>query len=277
MTGSKSSIKSVYRLYWPIKTILLVLGGTLLFTGIAIAQANIQDRIPSPDTERFTGSTDLLVPWRDAGCLDIVYASKFFNCAPVPGDKYMAAHQLSLFNADGSLFVMMDLLPRSYNYFFKNKDMIPFSFIGAEVDPVAPASFVFRLAGESEHWYKVVYNEDTGKIVYAPKFELGPDEIGMWRRSTYDFMLRSVGTVDLPPDHEPLLDAPNGSPVEKFQNLRFEHLWVVKLDKPDGEWIFVRDSDKDLGEANIQGWVRWRDGRKFLLGTIFNTYTTKSY
>ncbi|MCZ2391522.1 MAG: hypothetical protein LC113_10650 [Acidobacteria bacterium] len=177
----------------------------------------------------------------------------------MPHAVYVGSHVLALYNADGSIWGVFDLRKEEANFYADAPELIPI----AHIDGNFHGGPVLRIKGESEHWYQVIVNEDTGMTAYALKVPFEPQQTGMWTKTTFEFWLINTRFIQRRPGSSPLLDAPNGKPVAGDDG-QSRTLEFIKLDRPGGEWAFVRVNYK------LAGWVRLRDGRKFFLWTQFS-------
>jgi hypothetical protein len=69
-------------------------------------------------------------------------------------------------------------------------------------------------------------------------------------------------------DHREFLrDKPNGKVIEKSGDFEIDTVYFLKA---DGDWAYVR-----IGTVQpkiMKGWMRWRNGREFLVGCVFNNF-----
>lgn len=221
----------------------------------------LTDEIPPPNKESFRSSTDLIVPYRAGSCLSLTLGRQNGSgCYTVPAVEFQSRTRITLYSADSKVWHTLDLNLKSDIYFGKlpKEEFVPFSTPGLKSVP--PMSLVLRINGESDHWYRVIVNEDSGSVAYVLK--LDPD----WTKTTYDYWLRGRKALFLTAEQPPLLDAPNGKAIPESEFIKFDKVEYLRLDKPDGEWAFVE------GWVNLKsyrGWLRWRDGRKFLVDCYF--------
>jgi hypothetical protein len=239
-------------------SMLLIYFGSHIGSSQSIATA-IEEKPPPPKEEIFKASTDLVIPWRDGDCVSISINRRGSGCYLVTAAQYVSHTTLTLYKDDSSVWLKFDLESKNPGYFGRtnNASFVPFATPGLEGSP--PSRIVLRVTGESEHWYRVIVNEDSGAVAYVLK---GDPE---WSKSTFEYWLK--GWHLRPPlDHPPLLDAPNGKVIPESEPIHFEQVAFLKLDKPDGEWAFV---ERTVDSKTYRGWLRWRDGRKFLVDCYF--------
>lgn len=245
------------------KTLLCVASLILLFSGGLFSQAPVSQQVPVPlpSEEQYIVSADLVMPWRDGGCTNILLTSiANSGCYVVPATEYRSRTTMTLFDADGKAWRVLDVNRRGDFYFGKYRDdIVPFATPGISSAPAM--TFVMRVVSESPHWLRVIVNEDSGKVAYVRKDD--PD----WFRTTFEYWLKGWNIV-LTAEQAPLLEQPNGKVIPASESIKFGHAEFIKLDKPDGEWAYVR-ALKDGKE--YYGWVRWRDGRKFFVDCYFAT------
>jgi len=246
-------------------TCLLLLILCILFLGLddAYSQSPDQDVQPSsPKDEKFRSSTALLIPWRDGGCAGSGNNSwNGSNCYVVTAAQYVTRTVLTLYKEDASVWFTFDLNPKGQLYFAQKRNFVPFATPGIHTGP--PLSVCLRITGESDHWYQVVVNEDSGLIAFVLKSD--PE----WSRSSFEYWFKGFKVISLSKNHAPLLDSPDGKPVSETEFMHFEAVNFIKLDRPDGEWMYVESRDIDVNPRPYRGWLRWRDGRKFLVGCVF--------
>lgn len=209
---------------------------------------------PLPTSEQYKPSTDILVPWRYGGCGGLLY----YRCEiGMPQAIFEGSHVLALYNRDGSIWRVYDTSRKAPNFYAKAGELVPIANISVDSGPV------LRIKGESEHWYQVIVNEDTGTVAYALKVPFDPENVGMWAKTTFEYWLRGRRYIKRQPELSPLLDAPSGKPIATDEE-RFWQVEFIKLDRPDGEWAYVRANDE------VAGWIRLREGRKFFVVTPFS-------
>jgi hypothetical protein len=245
------------RTFIVVGTILLV----LLTTGRILSQTDIDKAkmFPAPAREKFLDSVGLIVPWRDGSCTHIVFRRDTAGCYTVGAAEYQTRTRMTIYGFDGKLWRTLDVDWRSELYFGNfSKEIVPFATPELAGEP--PRNFVMRVVAESPHWWRVIVNEDARAAGYVRKDD--PD----WFRTSFEYWLKGwrIRLVGNPP----LLDQPDGKvAVESHVTMLFGPLEVIKLDKPDGEWIYVRSVDENGKE--YFGWIRWREGRKFLVDSYF--------
>ncbi len=215
-----------------------------------------------PRDEKFVSSTDILVPWRDGTCVAIaIHRRDGSGCFWLKHGVYQSLTTLSVSDLDGKLWLPLSLDPKSPAYFGKSEKIVPFAAPGMR--PVPPQMIVLRIAQESEHWYEVIINEDTGERGYVLKSD--PE----WLRSTFQYWLWGHQVLRRKAAVFQIYDAPNGKICEELEN---EAVDFIRLDHPGGEWALVRWQSSSTPS---EGWVRWRDGRRFLVDCVLDYKTGK--
>ena len=157
-----------------------------------------------------------------------------------------------------------DIDHRKPDYFGKisTEQLVPFATPTLEGNP--PWNIVLRANGESEHWYRVIVNEETGDVAYILKTD--PE----WLKTTFEYWLNGSSILRPLGSFLPLLDTPNGKVIPATEGMIFDQLYFLKLDKPDGEWAYVETPENPIVH---KGWIRWRNGREFLVDCYFSIKT----
>ena len=76
--------------------------------------------------------------------------------------------------------------------------------------------------------------------------------------------------LELALNHDPLRDAPDGRIIPVSADLKFNR---VRFIRTDGDWAYVNGRELTNGtltQPNF-GWIRWRRGRKILVGAFLIT------
>ena len=237
--------------------LFLSLAIAVSFSGASIVHS--QKSFSTPESQEFVSTDDLLAPWRSSRCA--LLGKEILNqlCVDYVGDDYLRMSKLDLFNADGSIWRTLELNIESPDYFGNSKipEFLPFAknFTGQTI--------VLRLVGVSEDWYKVEINENTQATRYARRADKA------WSRTNWEGWLYKSVTLALADDHEPLRDAPGGKIIPAARTIRFKR---VKFLRAEGEWAYIQGiaSSNEPKPELYSGWLRWRDGRKILVGCYFN-------
>lgn len=110
---------------------------------------------------------------------------------------------------------------------------------------------MLRLEAESENWYEVIVNEETGLTKYIWKDDpvLGKD--------SWEGYILLAAFITLDKEKNPLRDTPNGE-LSK-EELPKEQKYFMP-EKIEDEWMKVGTGWSDYVEKPIGGWIRWRDG-----------------
>jgi hypothetical protein len=171
-----------------------------------------------------------------------------------------------LYDENGALWYRFSLSLAKDDFFLKSKKkgFLPLAPELREIrdyEPAFPPDLVIlRMVGESEHWYEVEINEKTKET----KFVLKNDPL--WAKTRWSYWLYYGWNLKLDGNKVKLLDNPDGKIIETSADINFGE---VKFLKADGDWAHVEGIDKNI---KYRGWIKWRDGRKFLVGCIFNDY-----
>lgn len=221
------------------------------------------EKIPTPVSERFLATDDLLAPWRLSKCALERDDNLKHQCYDHAGYEYVNASVVALYNEDGSIWQRLELNFGAPGYFWKAgiKDFVPF----ATNAQYGPDGIILRLVRESDHWYEVEINENTR----TTKFALRGDQA--WSRTKWDGWLYRSIALFLPPDHPPLCLSPDGPNDPALVSIRFER---VRFLKADGDWAYVEGigSPEMPNARSYKGWIRWRKGRSLLVGSFLNHY-----
>jgi len=204
------------------------------------------EKIGPPSQEKFIEVDAVAAPWRSSGCLVVVPKSREPDCYLVTEPLFKQANIVNIYNEDGSLWYSLDLeidysLPMIKA---KNKDFIPL----ATSWPRA----LLRMVAESDHWYKVEVNDKTQAIKYAMK------DAQEWSKTPWRRWIYESGPLFL--REQKILDKPDGSPIETNETMQIDKVNILQV---EGDWVQVREFAKNDG---FTGWVRWRNGRKILVG-----------
>lgn len=228
-----------------------------------------EDKVLPASKEKFQEASDLVSPWRVSGCLvytwGVDWTGEHPDCYRARGKEWLNAHYLTLYDSDGSIWYGFSLEPFDSGYFRKNPrpDFSPLVKGKRETDEVV----VLRMTGESKHWYEVEVNEQTRAVKYVLKSDPS------WTKTTWDYWLYkgtqySIGNFfTVGSDREMLRDRPNGKVIEKPGDFEVDRLFFLKM---EGDWAYMQ---MPSAENRFRGWMRWRKGREFLVGCVFNNFT----
>jgi len=206
-----------------------------------------------PKDERFVKTGGILIPWRESVCW-VDQTPENSPCQRgVTAKLSSISTLLKLYDDKGVVWKTLDLSLRIDDFRKTNSEIVPFATSLADFGP--PQHIYFRLVGESDSWYKAIVNEDAGQMAYAFK-----GNIREWVKSNFEYFFHRSPDVQFLADHPLLYDQPNGKPIDVPGFEDQIGATYVKLDRPDGEWMYVK----------YGGWIRWRDGAKLLVATIFS-------
>ncbi|MFN0141278.1 MAG: hypothetical protein ACKVQW_14470 [Pyrinomonadaceae bacterium] len=241
--------------------VILILSMNISFAG-QTKQDERSMEIPPPSKEQFSSTSGVIAPWRDSGCMQPTAMSDGLpGCYWVKADDYRKMTEMQIFAGDGSIWYAFSLDLDSPRYWWKDSRrlLVPFSTL----HPIDyPYTVILLLVSESENWYEVEINNGTGEKKYIYKKDLH------WKKTTWDHWLTSFNFY-LQEDHAALLDAPNGKPIPKSAELRFDRVQFIKR---DGDWAYVRGLILTDGRVipPEYGWLQWKKGKQLLVGCIFN-------
>lgn len=227
----------------------------------------LTDGIPPPVEEEFAPSPKTLVPMRQRSCG--IWARKdpeVNGCVVFSYSEWWSLTDVSLYDVSGRVWRTFTVNNhRDEKYFGRySKEFLPFATPGAEWEP--PTEFILRVSGESKNWYRVVVNEVTGDERYVLKND--PN----WWETTYDYWLSALPNLKPLKGKPlgPLYARPGGDIITDTEQMAFSSIIFRKLDKPAGEWILLDARGND--GKNHSGWLRWRNGREFLIWTHYSKY-----
>jgi len=191
---------------------------------------------------------------RESDCQDLPGRPAFFVTVE---EEVKSSKGLKLFHPNGSLWVSFSLQPDDEDYVTRKTHFKPFSaFIKR-----APKIVVLRLEAESPSWYEVEVNEETRETKYIAKND------PLWARSTWELWLNRSARFVIDNDRTKLHDRPDGKVIEEAADITFPHFSFIKA---EGDWIYVQGVV--FLKRNYHGWIRWRDGRKILVGWLLNDF-----
>lgn len=230
---------------------------TLFFlTANIFAQNNRanENEIPIPSSEVFKETSGLILPGR--------YLSTRPNGGRV-ASNHPETETAAIYNKDGSLWYRFSIYKSSPLFYSKNtkEGFVPF-ILYAYFD----CNFWLRLVAESPNWYEVEVNEQTQKTKYVARND------HFFGKTTYEYYLKPGRPVYVDNKLMPLLNEINGEKIDDYIEEKRNETYVIEI---KGDWIKVKQIDENKSEVErVSGWVRWRDGRKILVGTLFNDWKT---
>jgi hypothetical protein len=224
-----------------------------------------------PKNEAFASSNDLVMPkrsyWRTCSPGSAGYRS---DCPTTSPQEWKNSHLLTLYDSNGKKAFDFSVSPDDARYFlnigspisnplgampihYKNGNILNSEFI------------ILRIAKESEHWYEVEINESTGETRYVLKAD------PLWKRITWAEMFCIESNVVVNTSTTKLYDKPEGQEIRKCNGQIPERFWFEEI---KGDWLHVRSNPSDSAEAirlpDCEGWIKWRDARKILVGSVLN-------
>ena len=219
-------------------------------TGVVGQNATDKASVPAPREEKFAPGGDFaVVPWHAARCPIGNYKFEVrVDCEEFRGAS--KAYEIHfLVNENGETWNEISRIasnPKHPNR-TKKPGFKPVGMIHGEWGSVA-----MRLVGVSDNWYEVEVNYETRETMYAPRFG------EMWRAVSWALVL-DQHTVTITGQSVKILDSVDGKPIPELDVLPGLEALVENI---EGDWakVILRRDDK-----LHYGWVRWRDGRKFLV------------
>jgi hypothetical protein len=214
--------------------------------------------IPAPLDETFKETPDELIsPARYNYCFSvvIVYPERVPPADCKDRKPYREKDQttLTIYRGDGSVFYVFGRYIWPY-------DGVIIEELGIKLLP-AMGPPVLRLKRESDHWYEVEVNIDTGLKKYVLKSD------PRWARTDYGFEVRNGYHIKIDPTNAQFYDRPNGNRIELPENEIREKYRVVKT---EGEFAFVEYDETPRGRGQV--WLRYRKGPDLIVGTILTFF-----
>ena len=228
------------------------------------------EEMPPPKSEEFRTATGLLIQ----------YGMKDMSCNPISANP----------KRDCPVVTVAEAKLRSYHYIYDDEANVWYEFSSMSSDnanylnrlkddfrPLGPTIYkdslggmtsygnliLLRIARESPHWYEVEVNEKTRDTKYIPK------EDPTWAKADWSDIFNISFNVYIDPELTILLDKPDGKPIE-CKNYASKHIFA----RLDGDWMLVNDWTSDFMKrpenTRCKGWIRWRNGREILVGSILN-------
>jgi hypothetical protein len=245
-----------------------VMGVALLIN--AQTASSVDRIIAKPSSETFQQTDGLIIPWRSGGCSMSGKIERLPTCYTVTAQEYRASSWVSIYDKEGLIWYSFDVHPFNTGYFWTEKRLgfVPFSTLTSPSRTSAqyPPVLVLRLIRESATWYEVEVNEETKETKYVLKSDR------LWIRRNWDHFLADGINLYLPPNHEPLRDGPGGAIIQSSPDLKFTR---VKFLRRDGDWAYVNGRELTDGRTTVEsnvGWIRWKNGRKLLVGCELNNF-----
>jgi hypothetical protein len=219
----------------------------------------------APSDEKFLPVSDLVATWR--GCGKMPDNRPEHGCDKLEYSReFQRSWTFTLYEPDGAVWWRASTQSndqyreKGTNYFWTNKKK--------EFEPFAVDSkihgfgLVLRMAAESPNWYEVEVNERTRETKFVHKKDPA------WSKTSWDFWMKYGVTMQLPENHEPLRDAPNGNTLEEGKSKKYTRVTFIKM---DGDWAYVEGNEPLSSDADrLRGWIRWRKGRELLVGCFLN-------
>jgi hypothetical protein len=122
-------------------------------------------------------------------------------------------------------------------------------------------SFILRCVSETNDWFEIIVNDDTGLTMWLRKSD---SCIFM----TWETYLQGMYGIERLPD---LYQKIKVSPNKNSKEIKYTGQDCFQVNSMDGEWIEIFTApycDEDDLENNPRiesGWIRWREGNKLLI------------
>jgi hypothetical protein len=230
---------------------------TLFFTVNTFAQSNsasVNESLPAKD-DGFVKTSGLIASGRASGTRPNGGSVDF---------NHPKTEVMNIYDKDGQLWYQFSIWYDSPLFIDKNKKVgfAPFTSYNSGL-----YTFLLRLVAESPNWYEVEINEETRETKYILK-----KDQAFARRDFDDFIGGRAYLVKIDNRSTSLLDAPDGKKIDDYFPQQINDYGILEM---KGDWIRVGllEANKSR-EARKNGWVRWRNGRKILVGCYFNDWKT---
>lgn len=221
-----------------------------------------------PRAEKFAASDSLVMSWRSfwQTCAAGFVPNPQPDCPPTPrGDVFNASHLLTLYKMDGAVWHGFSVDPKNEAYFMTafHEVLKP---LGPSGYPMPAGYFHYpdliflRIVRESSHWYEVEVNEESHETQYVLKSDR------LWAKTDWFGVFNMSFNVVVDQTKVKLRYKPNGDVIERCADSTFARMNFAGL---DGDWMQIRAGSSDTGKS-CNGWIRWRDGREILVGSILN-------
>jgi hypothetical protein len=223
-----------------------------------------------PKEETFAPSTELVMPSRsfhqtcDVGT--VVYKRDGDDC-PIPSRlKLRDGARLSLYGADGKLWHILSVYEGDPEYFLKSEiprliPLGPAPIVYLNGNVTNPDLIILRVVAESNNWYEVEVNESTHETKYVLKSDR------LWKTTTWSGILYMSHNVFADPLKTKFRDKPEGSIIPECDGQTRSQLFVLEV---KGDWVRVRSGQRKDSQTSCEGWIKWRNGREILVGSILN-------
>jgi hypothetical protein len=254
---------------------LLLIGrkAVFLLLGIASLTVTVQAQAvipndkppPPPSQEQFKPASDLITPWRNQLCSFKKVRDDGRRCfRATREEEKKVSSNLTIYRSNGTVWYRFGLFGGQPDYYLgqnKNDSFKPFTS-----NLVSNPNVLLRLTAESDNWFKVEINEDTRETRYILKSD------PLWMKTNWETWLTYWGGPIYPArEQEPLRDKPDGNVIEEFAPVAYQS---YRFFKAEGDWMYVEGVNLTLSQiyGKYKGWIRWREGRKILVGCYFNNY-----
>jgi len=217
---------------------------------------------PPPSQEQFKPASDLITPWRNQLCAFKDVRKDGVTCYPATREELeKVSSNLTIYKSDGSVWYRFGLLggePDNYQDKNKNDRFKPFT------SSLISNNVLLRQTAESDNWYEVEVNEDTRETRYILKSD------PLWMKTNWEtWFTYAGGPIHPAREQAPLRDKPDGNVIEEFASVTYQSYRFLRI---EGDWMYVVGTTRVLTYGKYKGWVRWREGRKILVGCYFNSY-----
>ncbi len=124
---------------------------------------------------------------------------------------------------------------------------------------------VVRIKGISDYYYEILINEKTEEPKYIKKSN------SFVHYAWFDAYITFSDKISFNSKTNPIRETPNGRILEVV--LSDDDQFRPKVWKMKGDWIeIVSVESKKYEDSEIKGWIRWKQGRKILVGYMLNMY-----
>jgi hypothetical protein len=123
------------------------------------------------------------------------------------------------------------------------------------------SSFIFRCKSETNNWYELIVNNESGQTLWLKKSAL----INFYNWETF---LKGMFGVSRFPDQKQIIRT---LPNDKSEEINYTGKACFQVKSMKGDWVeiftadYCDDSYTDSKTKIKSGWIKWRQGNKLLI------------